>query len=138
VPEQTYPNGYTIGVFLPVGVPREQADRLLGAITDVVRGDLLADRDGWDPFVFGHAGDLLHVDTDEHVYLSTACHHGNHRYCRENKGLYGLKTPAVCKFCAAPCICTCHLEGDSADGAKIVSSAVEGEEIQHEGDIESG
>jgi hypothetical protein len=46
-----------------------------------------------------------------HVYLSTSCLHGHHDYCQRERGLAGDKTPAVCKFCGAPCICPCHTEG---------------------------
>lgn len=45
-----------------------------------------------------------------HVYLSTACHHGEHGYCRCDEGRYGPKVPGTCKFCAAPCRCMCHTE----------------------------
>ena len=40
----------------------------------------------------------------EHVYLSTAHLHRNPAYCGSEKGMAGPKTPAVCKFCGAPCI----------------------------------
>jgi hypothetical protein len=44
-----------------------------------------------------------------HRYLSTSCLHGQHDYCKATTGRVGPKTPAVCKFCDAPCICTvCH------------------------------
>jgi hypothetical protein len=43
-----------------------------------------------------------------HVYLSTGCLHGEHRYCQNVDGIVGLKKPAQCKFCAAPCVCLCH------------------------------
>lgn len=46
--------------------------------------------------------------TVEHVYLSTACLHGEHGYCQAVTGRCGSKTPAVCKFCSAPCVCRCH------------------------------
>ncbi|MCX5209751.1 hypothetical protein OG689_10695 [Kitasatospora sp. NBC_00240] len=45
---------------------------------------------------------------DPHHYLSTGCLHGDHAYCRSDTGAAGTKTPAVCKFCAAPCVCVCH------------------------------
>lgn len=44
----------------------------------------------------------------EHVYLSTACLHGEHVYCQAATGRVGAKKPAECKFCTAPCICECH------------------------------
>jgi hypothetical protein len=43
-----------------------------------------------------------------HDYLSTSCLHGHHDYCQRERGLAGDKTPAVCKFCGAPCRCHCH------------------------------
>ena len=43
-----------------------------------------------------------------HHYLATSCLHGEHAYCQGRTGKAGAKTPAVCKFCAAPCICPCH------------------------------
>lgn len=44
----------------------------------------------------------------EHRYLSTGCLHGEHGYCQAHTGLSGAKTPAVCKWCKAPCQCPCH------------------------------
>jgi len=43
-----------------------------------------------------------------HHYLSTACLHGEHDYCKSPAGAAGPKKPAGCKFCSAPCRCTCH------------------------------
>lgn len=48
--------------------------------------------------------------TTGHVYLSTGCLHGHHDYCQNHTGHSGTKTPAQCKFCAAPCTCGCHQE----------------------------
>ncbi|GAB2696608.1 hypothetical protein [Kitasatospora kifunensis] len=54
-----------------------------------------------------------------HDYLSTGCLHGDmvlpdgrtgHAYCQSDTGAAGTKTPAVCKFCGAPCRCDCHGE----------------------------
>lgn len=50
-----------------------------------------------------------------HIYLSTACLHGEHAYCQSVHGAAGLKTPAVCKFCQAPCICDCHQQQPQCD-----------------------
>lgn len=47
-------------------------------------------------------------DVDPHVYLSTACLHGEHAYCQSAAGPAGTKKPAECKFCTARCICECH------------------------------
>jgi hypothetical protein len=44
-----------------------------------------------------------------HVYVSTACQHGIHEHCKSGTNLDGAeKIPASCKWCAAPCVCTCH------------------------------
>src|SRR5215207_3646129 len=37
------------------------------------------------------------VNTPDHDYLSTACHHDEHDDCRQE-----------CKFCPAACECKCH------------------------------
>ncbi len=50
-------------------------------------------------------------DPDAHVYLSTACHHGEHAYCQSNTGLNGAKKAAQCKWCGAICRCWCHSSG---------------------------
>ena len=51
-----------------------------------------------------------------HVYLSTSCLHGEHDYCKNDKGSNGAvswhKMPGECKFCAAQCVCKCHKESD--------------------------
>lgn len=48
-----------------------------------------------------------------HRYLSTACLHGEHDYCKATtRPDGGEKKPATCKFCEAPCICSvCHGPG---------------------------
>lgn len=51
-----------------------------------------------------------------HAYLSTSCFHGEHGYCQSIDG-YDVdgdpfrKIPGQCKFCDAPCNCSCHREG---------------------------
>jgi len=45
---------------------------------------------------------------EQHRYLSTGCLHGEHAYCQRPTSPFGMKVPAQCKFCAAPCICDCH------------------------------
>ena len=45
-----------------------------------------------------------------HIYLSTACLHGNHGYCAAMVGQQGEKRSAQCKFCPAQCVCSCHKE----------------------------
>jgi hypothetical protein len=47
---------------------------------------------------------------DAHVYLSTGCLHGQHGYCQADTGKSGAKTPSVCKWCPAKCVCPCHHE----------------------------
>jgi len=55
------------------------------------------------------------VSAARHRYLSTACHHGQHTYCQATTREDGsAKRPASCKFCAAPCTCPCHREGNPA------------------------
>jgi len=49
---------------------------------------------------------------NRHRYLSTGCLHEEHAYCQGTQGAVGAKRPAECKFCSAPCVCTCH-EGQS-------------------------
>ncbi|MGW5691508.1 hypothetical protein ACWEWX_11255 [Streptomyces asiaticus] len=68
------------------------------------------------------------VSTDEqdpssHVYLSTSCLHARepgredlHAYCQGKTGMVGPKTPAVCKFCKSPCICSCHRKTSDESG----------------------
>jgi hypothetical protein len=43
-----------------------------------------------------------------HAYLSTGCLHDDHGYCQGMTGLNGSKRPGECKFCRAPCQCSCH------------------------------
>ena len=49
-----------------------------------------------------------------HMYLSTACLHGEHSACRIS-----------CKFCASPCICSCH-DGDPRFTAEMHEKALRG------------
>jgi hypothetical protein len=56
-----------------------------------------------------------------HRYLSTGCLHGEHGYCQSNTGSQGQKTPAVCKFCSSPCVCSCHLPGEVTVVERIVN-----------------
>jgi hypothetical protein len=47
----------------------------------------------------------------EHIYLSTACLHGQHGYCKaDTTGTGGPKIAARCKFCPSECVCDCHEE----------------------------
>jgi hypothetical protein len=52
---------------------------------------------------------------DAHVYLSTACFHGEHGYCDAMTGQQGAKRPATCKFCPARCVCPCHAESGQGE-----------------------
>lgn len=63
---------------------------------------------------------LGRMNETRHVYLSTACLHAGpwpaeslrdaqlHAYCRAEVGVVGAKTPGMCKFCDAQCVCPCH------------------------------
>lgn len=53
------------------------------------------------------------TDTEQHRYLSTACLHLDHGYCQSAEGYDAAgdpfaRRPSQCKFCAAPCVCSCH------------------------------
>lgn len=52
-----------------------------------------------------------YIEHTGHRYLSTGCRHGEHGYCQSNTGSQGQKIPAQCKFCASPCVCSCHFLG---------------------------
>lgn len=57
--------------------------------------------------------------TKPHVYLSTACLHGEHPYCDAVTRPDGTcKNPARCKFCEAPCVCSCHAPVPDTDGGE--------------------
>lgn len=58
-------------------------------------------------------GNLAMMTEEGHIYLSTACLHGEHEYCQAARGLFGIKQPATCKWCTAPCICHCHVIEES-------------------------
>lgn len=52
-----------------------------------------------------------------HLYLSTACLHEIHDYCKSPKKLGGEdKVPATCKWCGTPCVCPCHQPGKLTAG----------------------
>jgi hypothetical protein len=81
----------------------------------------------WDKLarvaVLAYAGG---VEDTEHLYLSTSCRHREHGYCQSNTGSQGQKIPAVCKFCQAPCICSCHMPGEVAVVERTVKDIVTG------------
>lgn len=112
--DQTEAEGFTISVYLPPGVSEGQINAVMDHISVGVYGPLLEDRGQWDPFIVGHRGDVLQIDHEghdccpPHIYFSTSCFHGDHNYCQSERGLLGMKTPGVCKFCTAPCTCICH------------------------------
>lgn len=117
-PELDLTHGWTIGIYLPKEAPQEVVQRVGNRIAELVYGELTEGREGWDPSIVEHAGDTLQVEKNceccpRHVYLSTSCFHGDHNYCKRETGLIGTKTPACCKFCAAPCICECHRESEN-------------------------
>jgi hypothetical protein len=125
--DERYEHGYTIGIFLPKEAPKEVVDKFYERITQLTYGELLEGRGYWDPMVIGRAADVFQIDTEghdccpAHEYLSTSCFHGNHTYCQSETGLIGNKVPARCKFCSAPCLCSCHAhvknqERDTVDG----------------------
>jgi hypothetical protein len=95
-------------------------------------GPVHRDRDGgewWPSELAEPRGHLYPVgglksDGSTHIYFSTGCRHGDmvlpdgrtgHEYCQGETGAVGAKTPAVCKFCAAPCRCDCHGEPTRAE-----------------------
>jgi hypothetical protein len=44
-----------------------------------------------------------------HVYWSTHCRHDRHEDCAAIELAPGVpRSPAQCKTCSTPCICTCH------------------------------
>lgn len=59
------------------------------------------------------AGECVHGGrpAGTHIYLSTGCLHEDHGYCQSMTGIQGSKRGGTCKFCEAPCICTCHTKG---------------------------
>lgn len=117
-PENPLP--FTLAVYFPPEAPSEVVEAFFEKVS---RMAVELPREGWKPSVFGQKADLLQVGhdcecCDPHVYFSTSCFHGDHNYCQRETGLLGNKTPAVCKFCKAPCVCVCHAQrpGESVDG----------------------
>lgn len=49
--------------------------------------------------------DILHPD-GHHEYYSTHCRHGDHEACAATTINGGVRKPAECKLCGAPCRCT--------------------------------
>lgn len=111
-PELKMDKGFTVAAYFPSSAPPEVVNAFFDRVS-VLATEI--EREGWDPFIFGQAGDPMRVEEDKHhdccpphVYFSTSCFHGDHNYCQSERGLLGNKTPAVCKFCEAPCVCKCH------------------------------
>lgn len=46
----------------------------------------------------------------DHLYVSTACQHQIHLDCWITGTRWdgGIKKRATCKYCPAPCLCSCH------------------------------
>lgn len=118
-------HGFTAFVYFPPEADWEKVQKFFDQISMLAVEGFFSDREGWDPFVAGHTRDIMGIDCKQgHLYLSTACLHANHSYCQGKDGFCGPKTPAVCKFCAAPCLCSCHqqkqvekqTESDTVDG----------------------
>lgn len=60
------------------------------------------------------AADKIDAVTEDgqHRYWSTHCRHDRHDACKADHLRPGIpRNPAQCKTCAAPCICSCHQEG---------------------------
>jgi hypothetical protein len=117
-PQVRSEEGYTIAVYLPPQADPQRVQEFKDRISVLAHEGFFANREGWDPFVYGYAGDVLQVNHDceccpPHVYLSTSCFHGDHNYCKRETGLLGTKIPSVCKFCQAPCVCQCHSESET-------------------------
>ncbi len=113
-------NGYTLVTYFPPEAPWRVVESFMDFMT---AGAFSIPREGWDAFIVGHMGDVAHVERDGHVYLSTSCTHGKHRYCADPKGSNGEvtwdKKPGECKFCSAKCICTCHVTHQDATSERI-------------------
>ena len=108
-------DGSTLSVYLPPEADWDLKEEFLNRLCGLVE-EVFAERGNWDPFVVGHAGDVLHIDRDDHVYLSTSCWHDEHTYCQSNTGMCGHKKPGECKFCSARCICPCHAKTPAQQG----------------------
>lgn len=78
--------------------------------------------DQWDPGLYRHLCAVLVNEHGRHLYLSTACLHGNHRHCQNELTMSGKpKQPHICKFCDSLCVCPCHQE-DADSGLLIVDA----------------
>lgn len=107
--------GSTLSIFLPPQADWGLRDELLDRMFALAE-EIYADRADWDPAMVATFGDVFHVDSDEHVYLSTSCFHDQHTYCQSETGACGHKIPGQCKFCAAPCVCPCHVKTPGHQG----------------------
>lgn len=77
------------------------------SVLDRMAGQISAHESAW---VVELRAALEGAPAEGHRYLSTGCLHGEHAYCQAKTGHAGAKTPACCKFCQAPCVCSCHKE----------------------------
>lgn len=65
-------------------------------------------------------------DDGEHTYWSTHCRHGQHEACSADEIAPGVpRRPAQCKTCAAPCVCTCHQQNETATHGCIIESQLD-------------
>lgn len=79
------------------------------------------------------------AEREGHVYLSTGCLHGEHAYCQARTGAVGVKVPATCKFCAAPCVCPCHREAEvETETEAEIETKVGADASEGESDREAG
>jgi hypothetical protein len=91
------------------GIDLERAEQQRDQLAALAREFLYGDQITGDRITrWREQLDEISEQTDGHRYLSTGCLHGQHDYCQNHAGLSGAKTPAQCKFCAAPCVCPCH------------------------------
>lgn len=107
--------GSTLSIFLPPQADWDLREELMARMFDLAE-EIYKDRVDWDPAMVATMGDVLQIDSDDHVYLSTSCWHDEHTYCQSNTGLCGHKTPGQCKFCESACICTCHVKTPGQQG----------------------
>lgn len=107
--------GSTLSIFLPPQADWGLREELMARMCNLAE-EIFKDRVGWDPAMVAMIGDVLQIDCDEHVYLSTSCLHDEHEYCQSETGLLGQKVPASCKFCKADCICPCHAKTPDREG----------------------
>lgn len=61
-----------------------------------------------------------------HIYLSTACHHGQHAQCGVKQLERGDTSAPHCKYCDAVCVCTeCRHEEQAVAEQRLLRHTVE-------------